>query len=73
MTLRVAIAGGASISEARFSGSCACRCLVPAAEGDRADPAAAFADCYACALAMRRGNALLLEGLDLLQTDVPQA
>jgi ribonuclease VapC len=32
-----------------------------------------FGDCFAYALAMRRGEALLFKGLDFSQTDVPQA
>ena len=32
-----------------------------------------FGDCFAYALAMRRGEALLFTGMDFSQTDVPQA
>jgi ribonuclease VapC len=32
-----------------------------------------FGDCFAYALAMRRGDALLFKGQDFAQTDVPQA
>ena len=32
-----------------------------------------FGDCFAYALAMRRGDALLFKGQDFSQTDVPQA
>ena len=32
-----------------------------------------FGDCFAYALAMRRGEALLFKGQDFSQTDVPQA